>query len=111
MPANTFCFSTPRALRGLALAALCGVAVQAQASSDAAWREQQKQLVQACAKATGFNQPRAEGKPVLFSDEVGYTAQIITGRHAQPHMKNRTGRMLCLYKRSSGEAVVSELAR
>ncbi|PPS58057.1 hypothetical protein CRX72_10180 [Pantoea sp. BRM17] len=63
---------------------------------------------QACLLASTLAQAKIVGKPVQFDDRTGYDALLLQGRYPQKHMKNRTGRELCLYHRQSGKAVVSE---
>lgn len=62
----------------------------------------------ACLKASGLRQVRAVGQVLPFDDEVGYSALLLQGRYPQPHMQGRQGRELCLYRRATGKASVSE---
>ncbi|MGV8209399.1 hypothetical protein [Pseudomonas aeruginosa] len=62
----------------------------------------------ACPKASGLRQVRAVGQVLPFDDEVGYSALLLQGRYPQPHMQGRQGRELCLYRRATGKASVSE---
>lgn len=80
----------------------------AHASGEAAWQENEQQSRQACLLASTLAQAKIVGKPVQFDDRTGYDALLLQGRYPQKHMKNRTGRELCLYNRQSGKAVVSE---
>ncbi len=100
-----------RTLMAAPALALAVLSTPAQASSPSAWQAHDADVRQACFKATGFLKPRAEGKTVLFPDDVGYTALVVTGRYPQPHMKKRQGRMLCLYERKSGDVFVGEMRR
>lgn len=43
-----------------------------------------------------------------YDDSVGYSALLLEGRYPQPQMRNKRGRELCLFQRSSGRASVSE---
>ena len=80
----------------------------AQASSEAAWQQHDKNLQQACVQASGLKAVKVVGKPIMYDDSVGYDALLLEGRYPQKHMKNQLGRELCLYQRQSGKAVVSE---
>jgi len=80
----------------------------AHASGEAAWQENEQQSRQACLLASTLAQAKIVGKPGQFDDRTGYDALLLQGRYPQKHMKNRTGRELCLYHRQSGKAVVSE---
>lgn len=91
---------------GFLLAAL--LSPLAHASGEAAWQQNEQQSRQACLLASTLAQAKIVGKPVQFDDRAGYDALLLQGRYPQKHMKNRTGRELCLYHRQSGRAVVSE---
>ena len=78
------------------------------ASSPAAWSEHDRDVAATCAKASGLKDAQAIGKPMVYSDRVGFTALLIQGRYPQPHMKNRVGRELCLFNRETREAAVTE---
>lgn len=80
----------------------------AQASSEAAWQQNSKNMQQACLKASGLKQVRIVGNPISYDDSVGYDALLLEGRYPQKHMKNQMGRELCLYQRASDKASVSE---
>jgi hypothetical protein len=45
---------------------------------------------------------------VEFDDRLGFTALIVDGYYPQPHMKNKRGRVLCLFDRRTRTAVVSD---
>ncbi|KAA5970197.1 hypothetical protein [Pantoea sp. M_9] len=95
-----------RKVSGFLLAAL--LSPLAHASGEAAWQQNEQQGRQACLLASTLAQAKIVGKPVQFDDRAGYDALLLQGRYPQKHMKNRTGRELCLYHRQSGRAVVSE---
>jgi hypothetical protein len=78
------------------------------ASTDDAWKEHRKQVIETCLKQSGFNKAKAVGDVISFSDNVGYDALLIEGRYPQPHMKNKKGKMLCLFNRKTGVAETSE---
>ena len=80
----------------------------AQASSPAAWSAHDKEVAAACVKASGLKDAKPAGQPMAYDDSVGMTALLVAGRYPQPHMKNRPGRVLCLFDRKKREAVVTE---
>ena len=89
----------------LTVAFVTGVA---QASSPAAWSAHDKEVAAACVKASGLKDAKPAGQPMAYDDSVGMTALLVAGRYPQPHMKNRPGRVLCLFDRKKREAVVTE---
>ena len=91
----------------VAAALLTGLAGAAAASSPAAWRAAEAKGRSACLTASGLREARTSAG-VPFNDTVGRTAYLVQGRWPQPHMKNRTATMLCLYDRRSGVAEASE---
>lgn len=80
----------------------------AQASSPAAWSAHDKEVAAACVKASGLKGAKPAGQPMAYDDGVGMTALLVAGRYPQPHMKNRAGRVLCLFDRKKREAVTIE---
>jgi hypothetical protein len=62
----------------------------------------------ACVKASGLKDAKPAGQPMAYDDSVGMTALLVAGRYPQAHMKNRPGRVLCLFDRKKREAVVTE---
>ncbi|HBZ17635.1 MAG TPA: hypothetical protein DEO73_18005 [Pantoea sp.] len=80
----------------------------AQASSEAAWQQNDNNRLQSCLKASGLKSVKVVGKPIQYDDRVGIDALLLEGRYPQKHMKNQVGRELCLYQRQSGKAFVSE---
>ena len=100
-------------MRALALPILAIVvsllAGSASASSPAAWKASEAQARRTCLATSGLKMARATAG-VLFSDDVGRTALLVTGRWPQAHMKGRMGTMLCLFDRRTGKAEVSEAA-
>ncbi len=88
------------------LAALFAGSVQA--SSDEAWQAQDKLQREACLALSHLQGKKVLGSPVLFDDNVGYTALMIGGTYVQKHMKGKPGRELCLFERKTGKAVLSE---
>ena len=79
------------------------------ASSPAAWKASGAQARRACTAASGLRQAHATAA-VLFSDEVGRTALLVSGRWPQAHMKGARGTVLCLFDRRIGRAETSEAA-
>jgi hypothetical protein len=80
----------------------------AHAATPDAWAAHYKDVTSSCIKASGLRNARPAGDPVDFDDKVGYTAIIIQGHYPQPHMKNKSGRVLCLYEKRSRMSHVSE---
>ncbi len=90
------------------LSALALLAGTAQASSPEAWSAHDKEVAAACVKASGLKQAKPAGRPMAYDDSVGMIALLVAGRYPQAHMKNRQGRVLCLFDRKKREAVVTE---
>ncbi len=80
----------------------------AHASSEDAWKKSREVMVQACVNASHLSKVRMLGEPIEYDDNTGYSALLLEGRYPQQHMKNKRGRELCLFQRSSGRASVSE---
>lgn len=78
------------------------------ASSQDAWASQHKLVEASCVKASGLRNARPTGNPMDFDDRVGYTALMIQGHYPQPHMKNKVGRVLCLFDKQSRTPYVAE---
>ena len=85
-----------------------GFAGAALASSPAAWTAHDKEVAASCIKSSGLKNAKAVGRPMAYDDSIGLTALFIAGRYPQPHMKNRSGRVLCLFDRKTRESVVTE---
>jgi len=83
----------------------------AQAASDKAWQQSRQVMTQACINASTLSKVKVLGEPIDYDDSVGYSALLLEGRYPQPQMKNKRGRELCLFQRSSGRASVSEADR
>ena len=45
---------------------------------------------------------------MVYDGRLGLTALLVSGRYPQPHMKNRPGRMLCLFDRKNREAFATD---
>ena len=79
----------------------------AAASSPAAWSAHDKEVAKSCIKASGLKNARTAGQAMAFGDRTAITALLVSGRYPQPHMKNRSGRELCLFNRKTRQAVVT----
>ena len=79
----------------------------AMASSPAAWAAHDREVAEACTKASGLKKAVASGEPMVFDDSVGVTALLVSGRYPQPHMKNQPGRVLCLFDRKTRDAKIT----
>ena len=79
----------------------------ATAASPAAWSAHDKEVAATCIKASRLKTARAAGQPLVFDDRTAMTALLVSGRYPQPHMKNRSGRELCLFNRATRQAVVT----
>ncbi|MGK3142780.1 hypothetical protein [Pantoea sp. C2G6] len=95
-------------LSGVGLAALLLSSALAQASSEQAWQQSHQVMVQACINASHLSKVKVLGEAIEYDDSVGYSALLLEGRYPQRQMKNKRGRELCLFQRSSGRASVSE---
>lgn len=82
----------------------------AQASSPAAWQQQEDKALRLCAQASGLAQTEQVGTPMQFDDPSGQTALLIRGRATQAHMQGAAVTMLCLVDRRSSRASVVEWA-
>ncbi|WP_322528749.1 hypothetical protein R5R73_03080 [Salinicola sp. LHM] len=89
-------------------AALLTLADSAHASSDAAWAEHDRAVVEQCQNASQFPDAAPAGDPVPFDDEAGMTALLIQGHYSQDHMNGEAGRELCLFLRSSQEVYMAD---
>ncbi|MDB5884294.1 MAG: hypothetical protein JWR74_465 [Polaromonas sp.] len=79
----------------------------ASASTAAAWSAHEQQVIQTCLKASSLKHARAGARPMAFDDRSAITALLVAGRYPQAHMKNQSGRELCLYNRKTRKAVVT----
>ena len=84
------------------------MALQAQASSPDAWAAHDKKVLASCLKASGLKAPEPVGTAAQFDDRVGYTALLLQGQYPQKHMKGATGTELCLYRKKTKTAFVTE---
>lgn len=97
-----------QAIASTAFAAALLLGGAAHASSPDAWAAHAREVEAACLKASGFTGAKLVGKIATFPDETGFDVVLVRGRYPQPHMKNQTGRMYCLFDRKAKKAVVSE---
>ncbi|TNB86622.1 hypothetical protein FHJ31_08415 [Pseudomonas sp. Fig-3] len=84
------------------------LAAQAHASSPEAWATHDKAVLASCIKASGLKNAEPVGTAAQFDDRVGYTALLLQGQYPQKHMKGATGTELCLYRKKSKTAYVTE---
>jgi hypothetical protein len=80
----------------------------AQAASTDAWAELDKASAAACIAASGFREAKVQPS-VHFSDDVGFDARVVSGIYPQAHMNGASGKMLCLYGRTTKRVEVQEL--
>ena len=77
------------------------------ASSPLAWSAHDREVAEACTKASGLANAVVTGKPMAFDDSVGLTALLVSGRYPQPHMTHQPGQALCLFDRKTRQAKVT----
>ena len=89
--------------------ALMITCVSASASSD--WAANDKAASAACIKASGFRAASTTppDKRAQFGDDVGFDALLVSGIYPQKHMQGQRGTALCLWKRDTRKAYVSEV--
>ena len=80
----------------------------AYSSSTAAWKAGDSEMVKACQNASGLKNVKVIRAITHFDDSVGYSVLLQQGVYPQKHMKGKTGKELCLYKRDTHKATVSE---
>lgn len=97
--------STTSACLATTLLAMAG---PAHASSDDAWKEHDRAVIEQCQQASQFPDAAPAGEPVLFDDEAGMTALLIQGHYPQDHMNGQAGQELCLFLRSSQEVYIAD---
>jgi hypothetical protein len=94
--------------RTLILFGFAALASQAHASSPEAWAAYDKAVLASCIKASGLKNAEPVGTAAQFDDRVGYTALLLQGQYPQKHMKGATGTELCLYRKKTKTAHVTE---
>ncbi|WP_447874268.1 hypothetical protein [Serratia fonticola] len=92
----------------LLLFAAAAISFNSVASSEHAWDEADKAMRVACLKASGLKDAQVVGGIIHYDYNVGYSALMLAGRYPQAFMKNKPGKELCLYQRTSKKAVVQE---
>jgi hypothetical protein len=97
-----------RFLRAASLLMAAGMAGRAEAVSPAAWSAHDSEVAARCVQASGLKQARATGLTMVYDDRIGLTALLVSGRYHQAHMKNRPGRVLCLFDRKKRQAFVTD---
>ncbi|MFI8558810.1 hypothetical protein [Pseudomonas putida] len=80
----------------------------AQASSNQAWADYRKTVIDACLKASQLKGAYVLSTFADFDDQVGISALLIEGMYPQKHMNGKRGTELCLYDREKNVAAVSE---
>ncbi|MDU9033001.1 hypothetical protein NHG95_07580 [Pseudomonas corrugata] len=95
-------------IRILILLGVAALASQAQASSPEAWAAYDKAVLASCIKASGLKNAEPVGTAAQFDDRIGYTALLLQGQYPQKHMKGATGTELCLYRKKTKTAHVTE---
>lgn len=92
----------------LMLAVAVLLAVPAGAATPEAMAQGMSDARAACRKASDLKNAAALGNPVVFSDDAGKTAVLVTGIWRPKHMKGARATMLCLYDRRARTAEVQE---
>lgn len=77
------------------------------ASSDDAWATYTAEVTSKCIQASELRDAKLVGDFIEYGDRVGFSAALVTGVYPQPHMKNQTGRSLCLFDRRTRVAHAS----
>jgi hypothetical protein len=80
------------------------VAVQAPASTDAAWAQMNQRANRACVAMSGLARPQLLAKKISFSDVIGVEIRQIRGVDNRGRIK----RLLCAYNRSTGRTEVQD---
>lgn len=78
------------------------------ASSEQVWKKHDQEIKTACIKASKLKDVETLSNIMLFDDRIGYSAILIQGKYSQAHMKNKTGRELCLWNKTTKKAYLSE---
>lgn len=84
------------------------------ASSNEAWADHDRKITQKCITSSGLMNAVASSKPILFDDNVGYSAMIVRG-HLKPiagsaPKATATQEKLCLFERKTGKVSVMEVS-
>jgi hypothetical protein len=87
-----------------AVTGLTGSAAPAQSN----YTRLDKAEIEACIKASGLIKATVSPTRITFSDDVGYDVRLVSGTHPQKYMRRAKGRMMCVYRRSTGKAEAQE---
>ena len=88
----------------LPVAALALLAMQASASTPAAWNQMNKRVNRACVAMSDLARPQLLARKISFSDVIGVEIRQIRGLDSRGRMK----RLLCAYNRSTGRTEVQD---
>lgn len=88
---------------------LASVSASLSASTPAAWAKLEREATRKCIEVSDFRRPRVSN-PIIFNDQVGTVALLVSGIFPQSHMKGASGTSLCLYDRRTRTAVIEEAA-
>lgn len=79
------------------------------ASSDEAWKALDKNIQKSCLAISALQEKKVEGKRIDFSDDVGYSAVVISGSYKSKNSSPAPGKELCLYNRKTQSASLAEM--
>ena len=79
------------------------------ASSEAAWQQLDKDVQKSCLAISALQEKKIEGKRTDFSDDVGYSAVVISGNYKFKNSQPVPGKELCLYDRKSKKASLEQM--
>lgn len=96
--------TTLASLMTLVCAAGLVSASPALSATPEAWSSHEAEVIAKCIEASGLTEARLVGELIEYDDSVGFTAALISGTYAQPHMRNQAGRSLCLFDKRSRKA-------
>ncbi|MFK3659155.1 hypothetical protein ACI2I2_01365 [Scandinavium sp. NPDC088450] len=92
-----------------AFALLLPLVIQpAQSSTTEAWNAGDKAMVAACKNASGLKNVKVIRAITHFDDSVGYSVLLQQGVYPQKHMNGKQGKEMCLFKRATQKATVTE---
>lgn len=92
----------------IALAPLLLLSAGAFASSEAAWKEFDKTIQRSCLAKSDLLHKKVTGQRIDFSDDVGYSALIISGKRMD-NGKSQTMKSLCLYNRQKQTVSLADM--
>lgn len=92
-----------------ALALLLPLVIQpAQSSTTDAWKVGDKAMVAACKNASGLKNVKVIRSITHFDDSVSFSVLLQQGVYPQKHMSGKLGKEMCLYKRNTQKATITE---